>query len=157
MNLKSITELAGGANIQQKIVSQCVWRRLNKGNCYMYPHWFTSWQNNLKLLGCVPSDLKVVFFFFLIHCFLIKYRNLTLLRAFIPLKNNFPDSQVVTQSGCVHLPSARRQASLWELAYPRSDARPELSPRAVPASEDFRLLYFFPLLNQSLGDGMQRK
>lgn len=141
-------------------VSQCpLLRRINKGNCYMHPHWFMSWQNNLKLMGCVPSDLKVVFFcfVFLIHYFLIRYRNLTLLRAFIPLKNNFPDSQVVTQSGCVHLPSARGQASLWELAYPRSDARSELSPRAVPASEYFRLLYFFPLLNQSLGDGMQRK
>lgn len=63
-------------------------------------------QSEIVGTDSLKSDPDLNIFF---HCFLFRYRNLILLRAFIPLKNNFPDSQVVTQSHCVYLPSARDQ------------------------------------------------
>lgn len=61
------------------------------------------------------SRFKYIFF----HCFLFSCRNLIPPTVFIPLKNNFPDSQVVTQSGCVCLPPAKDQlfCGNWKCAH----------------------------------------
>lgn len=87
------------------------------------------------------SDLNLFF-----HCFLFHYRNLILLRAFLPFKNYFFFSSHDSVSQC--LPSlCQGSASLWELetcAYPKSDARSNFPQGQCPhpKTSDFYTSFF---------------